>query len=655
MIVHRLFGHALLAALLFAGAGSAIAQSAALPLLSPVAVREGAVAVVTVRALIRAANLIPGSVNVQQVAANGQASVLGLLNDSGAAGDVQAGDGIFSGQVVVPAAAEGTLGIRVSFATRGSLRRTLSPVATLGVVAAAAPLTPSMPDLALITPDPSSAAQIISDRVNACFVAGVPFTVIVTAAAAVGATPVGHVADIGNCWQFSLTGGGSSVAAAVATLAARADVQYAEPEYVMRLADSCSPASNLCTELNYTRVLRLAQAHALGEGQGVKIGILDSGIDASVIGGSALFPGMVVGSNFITPGASPVDDTAVGHGTVVAGIVQAAAPQATLLISKVFSASGGGGEAHVGQGLREAALGGAKVVNISAGSSVQSRGMLNLLNLVQQAGIIIVAAVGNDGNSVRQFPAAHVGAIAVGNTDSNDIRHPSSNFGFWVNIAAPGSSLLGNTALTGSSFSAPWVSGTVAMMLAKYGAMTETEVRNQLFRTALPIPANATQDTCPAQPCNQDLGAGRLDPSAALGAIRLTRVTSVGASGAAIMRTIDVNVQNANGTANLFSTQMTFFGQSNGCQVRTVRDPPCIDTIPFDFAALPAGSYRLRLSFPAQPASFFGQAQLTAPGAQFTGVVSGSGGINASDPTRADFSLFGAGTPRTTIFSIVKP
>ena len=647
----------LAASLLLATACAAGAQTAALPLVAPAAVRAGAVAVVSVRVQVRATNLIPGSVNVQLVAANGQASVLGLLNDSGSDGDVQAGDGIYSGQVTVPAAPEGTVGIRVSFATRGSLKRTLSPVAALMVVPAGAPVAPSTPDLNLVTTHPTSGAELIGDSVNTCFVAGVPFGTVAAAAAAVGATPVGHVAELGNCWQLRLgSGGGASVAAAVAALAARSDVQFAEPEFVVRKQDSCVPVSLVCTDVNYRLVLGLAQAHNYGEGQGVIVGVLDTGMDATVIAnGSPLFPNVVIGSNFITPGTPPVDDDAIGHGTIVAGILQAAAPGAKLFISKVLDGNSRGSETLAARGLRETALGGAKVINMSLGTPNQSLWMLRYLNTIQRAGIILVAAAGNEGNAIRFFPAAHVGTIAVGNTSSTDVRDPSSNFdSSWVNIAAPGAGLLGNPVLNGTSLSVPWVSGTVAMMLAKFGPMTEAQVREQLFRTALPIPANATLDTCPAQPCNQNLGAGRLDPSAALGAIRLTRVTAVGASGAAIIRTIDVSVLNAAGSS-LFSTQMSFFGQSNGCQVRTVRNPPCIDTIPFDFGALQTGTYQLRLSFPAQAASFFGSAQMTAPGASFSGVVTGSGSINPSDPTRADFSLFGAGTPRTTIFSIVKP
>lgn len=652
-----------LAAALLTAAGAVTAQSAALPSVTPAAVREGIASQITVRGRLVATNLIAGSANVQLVAANGSATVLGPLNDNGNAGDLTAGDGIFSGQVVLPASAEGALGIRVSFATRGSLRRTLSPIARLAVAAADAPVSLAPAPFNTITVD-STGHRIFGGRVIACFVAGTPYSAVKSIAATAGAAPVGGLPAFGNCFQLGLgSTDAAAVANAVAALSANTAVQFAEPEDVIQGHSSCvTPGNPFCTDVNFTQVLDMGQAHQYGEGEGKVIGIIDSGMSAAHLGGSVLFPGMMVGSNFVDPGSPPADDTPGGHGTTVAAIAQAAAPKARLFITKALKLQPdgqlAGSQAAVAQAMAQAVDNGADVLNLSLGQFRQGQLMLTALNLMQSYGRIIVAAAGNEGTSVRSYPAAHVGAIAVGNTDSQDKRWNGpllpSNFGFWVNIAAPGVDIAGTPGVTGTSFSAPWVSGTVALMLGKYGPMTEQKVRDQLFRTAMPIPANATKDTCPSQPCNQDLGSGRVDPAAALGAIRLTRTTAVGASGSFIPRSIDVSIRNASG-ATLHSLTMTFLGQANQCQVKTQLDPPCVQTIPFDFAALPAGNYQLRLSFAAQPASYFGEAQLTAPGAVFTSVVLGSGGINAANPTLASYSLFGSGTSRTTIFNIVKP
>ena len=122
-------GVRLVAALWLAANGAAFAQNTALPLVSPASIRQGVSTSVIVRAEVRAPMLVPGSVNVQKVNAAGQASVIGLLNDNGVAGDTKAGDRIYGGQVMLNVAAEGALGIRVSYALRGVLRRVVSPAA----------------------------------------------------------------------------------------------------------------------------------------------------------------------------------------------------------------------------------------------------------------------------------------------------------------------------------------------------------------------------------------------------------------------------------------------------------------------------------------------------------------------------------------------
>lgn len=649
-------GVRLVAALWLAANGAAFAQNTALPLVSPASIRQGVSTSVIVRAEVRAPMLVPGSVNVQKVNAAGQASVIGLLNDNGVAGDTKAGDRIYGGQVMLNVAAEGALGIRVSYALRGVLRRVVSPAAALAVVPADAPTGLVATSQSAIEVDPQTGAEISGDMVNACFTGGTSYASVKAITALVGGLPVGSLPEIGNCFQIQLAApGAAAVAAAVATLAARPEVRFAEPDFVITAQDACPPTNLACGDLNYTDVLGMPAAHNLGEGQGVMIGILDTGLDASLLAGTPGLPGVVIGSNFVTPGTPPADDSPVLHGTTVAVIAQAAAPQSTLFIAKVLPGAGKGRETAVIGGMKEAALAGATVVNVSMRSTTQSQWMLSALNIFQSVGIHIIAAAGNDSTNSRRWPAAHIGVIAVGNTDSSDLRNATSNFGNWVNVSAPGVGLFGNPGLTGTSLSAPWVAGTVALMLGKFGPMSIDDARKQLFRTALPIPVNATQDTCPALPCNQDLGAGRIDPSAALGAIRLTRSTAVGASGSFIPRMIDVSIRNAAGTVTIYPTTMTFLGQANQCQVKTKVNPPCIQTIPFDFAALPPGGYQLRLSFAAQAASYFGTAQLMAPGAVFTSVARGTGGINAADATKAEFSLFGAGTSRTTIFNIFKP
>jgi hypothetical protein len=199
------------------------------------------------------------------------------------------------------------------------------------------------------------------------------------------------------------------------------------------------------------------------------------------------------------------------------------------------------------------------------------------------------------------------------------------------------------------------VAGTLALIKSKFPAMTAAELKDQLYRTAMPIPAVPNADQCPnlsGQPitCNQGLGVGRVDPVAALGAIRLTRVTAVGASAAGTPRTVEVAVSNAAGVV-LYSASHDFLGQSFGCQLKT---PPCILDVPFDFADLAPGTYSLRVSFRTAGATVIGEARLMAPNATFSGVSFGAGGaIDPADNRKATYNLFGGSAP-TVIFAISK-
>ncbi|GCL62769.1 S8 family serine peptidase [Pseudaquabacterium pictum] len=647
------------AAALLAAHTVAQAQGVAQPIVSPAVVSVGTPTILLVTARITQPNVIPGSVNVVRVGPGGATTVAGTLNDNGTAGDAVAGDGLHSGQVVLTESVEGNVGLRVSAAVRGQLRRLQSTAALLGVVPAGAPVRLKLPDIAVQAADPATGAPIVGNLVNACFSASTSYASVQAAAAAAGAVPAGRFPAIGNCWQLELAStDGAGIAAAVALLATRPEVTSAEPEPIVQGAQAADPcAGPICADPNYSTVLNLGDAHRRAQalGTGINIGILDTGLDASIIPGLSL-PTAVLGSNFSSSGPAGIPRDDNGHGTLVAAIAQATAPGATLFISKVLNSANRGTETAAMLGLHEAVtVGLTPIVNMSLSSRLQTFVARQFISEVQAAGVIIVAAAGNSASTIREYPAAHIGVVAVGNVNERNQRAADSNRGNWVNLAAPGVNIGGfGAAGSGTSFSAPFVAGTLAMMATKYPTLGRQVLIDHLYATTLPIPAVAGLDTCPAQPCNQDLGAGRLDPLASLGSIRIRRNTAVGASGAAVNRIIEIGLRNAAGV-EFWSESRGFFGQSTGCEVATVRNPPCIANAAFDVAALAPGTYQLRLTFRDPTASFFGSTQLTVPGARFTRVITGTGSVNAADPTRADFSLFGANVNlRSTFIEFVR-
>jgi hypothetical protein len=129
-------------------------------------------------------------------------------------------------------------------------------------------------------------------------------------------------------------------------------------------------------------------------------------------------------------------------------------------------------------------------------------------------GSLVIAAAGNKGNSAESYPAACPGAIAVGNTTSSDGKANSSNFGSWVDLAAPGTQILstvprtgsctnctasGYKRLTGTSMSSPMVAGAAAVLLTREPSLTNAQIEERLKKTAKKLPTSL------------QLGAGRID------------------------------------------------------------------------------------------------------------------------------------------------
>jgi membrane-anchored mycosin MYCP len=131
------------------------------------------------------------------------------------------------------------------------------------------------------------------------------------------------------------------------------------------------------------------------------------------------------------------------------------------------------------------------------------------------AGIIVVAAAGNDGQNgklEKTYPASYDGVVAVAASDRNNERAPFSQRGEFVDIAAPGVGMVstvpngGQCVVDGTSFSAPYVAGVAALMKEKYPTWSSTEIVARMKQTA----------DRPGRGHDANLGWGVVDPVAAL-------------------------------------------------------------------------------------------------------------------------------------------
>jgi hypothetical protein len=204
--------------------------------------------------------------------------------------------------------------------------------------------------------------------------------------------------------------------------------------------------------------------------------------------------------------------SAFGHGTMTAGLVHLVAPTAKILPLKAFGSNGSGYASDVVRALYYAAAHGANVVSMSFSfNPLASTEMAKAVNYVTAQGLTCVAAAGNDGKTVSVYPASYVGVIGVASTSNNDTRSSFSNYGqqvVWV--AAPGEGIVSSfpfrtyASASGTSFSTPLVSGTVALLNDYKKGMDPATVKNAVGNAVYISP---------------DLNHGRLDTSLVLGSM----------------------------------------------------------------------------------------------------------------------------------------
>jgi subtilisin family serine protease len=318
---------------------------------------------------------------------------------------------------------------------------------------------------------------------------------------------------------------------AISSLRADPDVRSAEPNYWVRVPeveqrsvafldqrsvaflDGVSP-SDYFGQYAMT-LIRAPEAHALAQGEGVTVAIIDTGVDRR-------HPALAVrrfarGSDFVDKDENPAEvagGMAYGHGTMVTGIVALMAPRATLMPLRAFDPDGMGKISDVAVAIRWAVRHGADVINMSFGVPGGSTPAVlrAAIDYATRRGVVLVASAGNDNTSSPEYPASDEDVLAVAATDSGDVKASFSNYGSHIDVSAPGVSIYsafpgGRFGWgSGTSYAAAFVSGEAALVLSA-GRST---VREAIVASAVNIdrlnPGFAGL-----------LGRGRID---ALGAVR---------------------------------------------------------------------------------------------------------------------------------------
>src|SRR5437016_809992 len=196
--------------------------------------------------------------------------------------------------------------------------------------------------------------------------------------------------------------------------------------------------------------------------------------------------------------------TAFGHGTMTTGLVHLVAPNARILPLKAFSSNGVGYLSNIVAALYYAVQHHANVVNMSFDLASSSPSLTQAAAYANKAGVVLVAAAGNESTSTPVYPAAlNNYVVGIASTTNWDSRSSFSNFGATdVWIAAPGENIVstfpGGTyaSASGTSFSSPMVAGTAALMLNAKSSLNQNQAASSLSHAVHLTP---------------DLNRGRLD------------------------------------------------------------------------------------------------------------------------------------------------
>lgn len=254
---------------------------------------------------------------------------------------------------------------------------------------------------------------------------------------------------------------------------------------------------------------------------GEAIAVIDSGVDPSH---PDLAGKLLHGYNFLDGNTDTHD--VLGHGTAVAGTagamtdnyegVAGVAWDNPIMPLVVLSSDNWASYYDIAQAITHAADQGVRVINISIGGSSSSYTLENAVTYAWKKGALVFACAHNYGTSTPYYPAACTYAVAVSATTSSDTKASFSNYGTWIDLAAPGTSILttnrggGYGSWNGTSFSSPMAAGLAALIWSADPTLTNAQVLDIMTQNA---------DDLGTSGFDIYFGYGRINASASLAAV----------------------------------------------------------------------------------------------------------------------------------------
>ena len=316
---------------------------------------------------------------------------------------------------------------------------------------------------------------------------------------------------------------GLSVEQAVDRFSHLPGVEFAEPNYILHIAETSH--AEVIDQWGLTKIHTEEAWGTLTAGQenATLLATVDTGIDRNR---SDLSPGIWTnpdeapndgidndgngyvddtwGWDFVNNDNNPADDHM--HGTAVSSVMVAAqdgmgmagiCPWCRVMSVKVMDSQGSGSLDVVASGIIYAAQNGARVINLSLGAASGAQTLENAVNFAWDHGAVVAAAAGNDGQKLTNYPAGYANAMAVASTNSADKHSCFSNYSpGYISVAAPGEAIYvidindpttGYNYYSGTSLSTPHVAGLAGLIFGKDPSLSNTQVRSILENSAVDL------------------------------------------------------------------------------------------------------------------------------------------------------------------------
>jgi thermitase len=281
----------------------------------------------------------------------------------------------------------------------------------------------------------------------------------------------------------------------------RSNIEYAEPNFIL-MQNQVNKPNDLLYQENYQwnlPVIGTEQGWDITRGTAeVEIAIVDTGVD---LDHPDLKNRIVKGYNVINESAEPDDDN--GHGTHVAGIIASETNNnegiagmtwfSKIMPVKAMGAKGYGTTFDIARGIVWAVDHGADVINLSLGNYQPSKVLEEAVRYAYSKNVVMVSAAGNDGSNQPTYPSAYPEVLSVAAVDYDGKRASFSNYGDYIDIAAPGVYIPSTyfnkqyAALSGTSMAAPHVAGLAALIKSANPDLKNTQVINIIKKSAIDL------------------------------------------------------------------------------------------------------------------------------------------------------------------------